>query len=42
MYASIEMLGNLYYVVVNNHEVVGVYEELEHAQSHAHGLNMVI
>lgn len=40
MYASMEQLSNLYYVVVDNN-VVGVYEDYAHAASHAHGINLV-
>lgn len=39
--ATINQLGNLYYVYFNR-VVVGVYENYRDAESHAHGINLVI
>ena len=39
--ATINQLGNLFYVYFNK-EVVGIYENYRDAESHAHGINLVI
>ena len=39
--ATINQLGNLFYVYFQN-TVVGIYENYRDAESHAHGINLVI
>lgn len=40
--ATIHQVSTTEYHVIFNHVVVGIYAEYIHAESHAHGINLVI